>query len=325
MFSGCHGIEKYENDPRGNFEALWNIIDQHYCFFKEKNVDWDAVHSVYAKKISDDMTSQELFEVCADMLNELRDGHTNLSAPFNTSYYREWWSDYPQNYDGRIIEQYYFNFNYRSLGSVKYGILEPNIGYINYASFDTTLGDGNWDWIFNHLASCDALIVDVRDNGGGLIDNVEPLVCHFIVSKTLAGFISHKTGPGHNDFSEPFAYYFNPAPMGSVMWQKPVAVLTNRSTFSAANNFVSVMKLLPQVIIVGATTGGGCGMPFSSELPNGWGLRFSASIITDSNGNVTEFGVEPTSGCAIDMDPYDTLEGKDTILEFAINKLLSSN
>ena len=325
IFSSCHSIETYESNPRGNFEALWDILDRHYCFFSEKTVNWDDIYAVYSRKISNEMTSQELFLVCADMLEELKDGHTNLSAPFNTSYYRAWWSDYPQNYDSRIIEQYYFNFNYRSLGSVNYGILSDNIGYINYSSFASTLGDGNWNWVFNHLATCDALIIDVRDNGGGMIDNVEPLISHFITSKTLAGYISHKTGPGHNDFSEPYPYYFNPAPAGSIMWEKPVAVLTNRSTYSAANNFVSIMKLLPQVIVVGATTGGGSGMPFSSELPNGWGVRFSASIVSDANGKVTEFGVDPTPGCAVDMDPIAALDGHDTILDFAISKLLETN
>ena len=98
LISGCHSLEEWDNNPRGNFEALWTILDEHYCFFAEKDVDWRAIHDQYAAKVSNQMTSKELFFVCADMLNELRDGHTNLSASFNTSYYRKWWSDYPQNY-----------------------------------------------------------------------------------------------------------------------------------------------------------------------------------------------------------------------------------
>jgi C-terminal processing protease CtpA/Prc len=109
------------------------------------------------------------------------------------------------------------------------------------------------------------------------------------------------------------------------MWGKPVIVLCNRSTFSAANIFVSVMKSLPNVTIVGATTGGGSGMPFSSELTNGWSVRFSASPLRDPEGNLTEFGVEPSDGCAVDMDLNATLEGHDTILDFAINRLTSAN
>ena len=132
---GCHEIDSHDNDPRGNFNALCDIIDEHYCFFREKNIDWDQVRSRYGAMISPKMSSRELFQVCSDMLDELRDGHTNLSTPFATSYYRAWWSDYPQNYDARIIEQHYFNFNYTSIGSVYYGILPQNVGYIRYPSF----------------------------------------------------------------------------------------------------------------------------------------------------------------------------------------------
>lgn len=84
------------------------------------------------------------------------------------------------------------------------------------------------------------------------------------------------------------------------------------------------MKYIPGVTIIGATTGGGSGMPYSSELPNGWGVRFSACPILDAMGNPTEFGVEPTEGFAVDMDPLDALQGHDTILDTAIEFLTSS-
>lgn len=321
LMAGCHEIEEYEDNPRGNFEQLWTILDEHYCFFREKGVDWDAVHAKYAPQVSDQMTREELFDVCASMLNELKDGHTNLSAPFNTSYYKKWWSDYPQNYDSRLVEEQYFNFNNRTLGGIVYGVLEENVGYMHYSSFSYAIGEGNLDAILAYCMTASGLIIDVRDNGGGSITNVEKLVARFIREKTLAGTICHKNGPGHDDFSEPYAYYYEPA-QGRVMWGKPVVVLCNRSTFSAANNFVSVMKELPGVTVVGATTGGGSGMPFSSELSNGWGVRFSASPVRDAAGELTEFGVEPTEGCAVDMDPLEALAGRDTMLDFAIRLLL---
>jgi C-terminal processing protease CtpA/Prc len=79
------------------------------------------------------------------------------------------------------------------------------------------------------------------------------------------------------------------------------------------------MKSLPQVRVVGDTTGGGCGMPFTSEMPNGWSVRYSASAITDSEGNLTEFGVEPDY--KVDMTQEDILVGKDSILEKAFEVL----
>ena len=319
--TSCHKIEERADDPRGNFEALWSILDEHYCFFREKGVDWVLVQDKYARRIGSEMTREELFIVCADMLDELRDGHVNLSAPFNTSYYRKWWSDYPQNFNKRLIEESYFNFNYRQSSGMMYGLLENNIGYIYYESFSATVGEGNLDYALNFLAAARGLIIDIRDNGGGSLTNVETFVARFIDRPTLVGYISHKTGPGHDDFSEPYAITYNPAGPGRVRWAKPVVVLTNRSTFSAANNFASVMKLLPGVRIAGATTGGGSGMPYSSEIPCGWSVRFSACSMLDANGVSTEGGVTPTEGCAVDMDPQDTLNGKDTMLEKAMELL----
>lgn len=319
--TACHDMEEYTDDPRGNFEALWSILDEHYCFFDSKNVDWDKVHDTYSRRISDRMTREELFIVCADMLAELRDGHVNLSAPFNTSYYRAWWSDYPQNFNKRIIEESYFNFNYRQSSGMMYGFLENNIGYIYYESFSSPVGEGNLDYALNFLSTANGLIIDVRDNGGGSLTNVETFVARFIDRPTLVGYISHKTGPGHNDFSEPYAITYRPAQEGRVRWAKPIAVLTNRSTFSAANNFASVMKNLPGVTIVGSVTGGGSGVPFSSELPYGWGIRFSACSMLDALGESTEGGITPSEGCAVDLDPMDALSGRDTILEKAIEIL----
>lgn len=319
LIASCHSVEEHTNNPRGNFEALWTVLDEHYCFFKEKGVDWDAVHDKYVRRVGPEMTREELFKVCSDMLDELRDGHVNLTSPFNTSYYRRWWSDYPQNFSKRLIEESYFNFNYRQTGGLMYGLLNENIGYIYYGSFSSPVGEGNLDNILYFLSAAQGLIIDVRDNGGGNLTNVEKLVARFITEPTIVGYISHKTGPGHDEFSEPRAIIYNPADLGRIRWAKPIIVLANRSTFSAANNFVSVMKLLPGVRVVGAITGGGSGVPFSSEIPCGWSVRFSACSMLDAERVSTEQGVAPTEGCAVDMNPMDALAGKDTILEFAIN------
>lgn len=320
--ASCHHIDSWDNDPAGNFEALWTIVDEHYCFFKEKGVDWQEVYSRYRPRIHDEMSARELFTICSEMLAELRDGHTNLISGFNTSYYTKWWSDYPQNYDERLVEQYYLNFSEKHIGSVTYAMLQDNVGYVRYPSFNSELGHGNIDAMLSSLITASGLIIDIRDNGGGGLDNVETLVMHFLRDRTLAGYLCHKTGPGHDDFSDPFAYYYDPVSAPHITWMKPVVVLTNRSTFSAANNFVSIMKTLPGVYIVGDRTGGGSGMPYSSEIPCGWGVRFSACSILDSEGHTTEFGIDPTEGCHVDLDPQLALQGCDTMLDFAVALLM---
>ena len=320
----CNRIEEYESDNLGNFDALWTFVDQHYCFLEEKGLDWNAVGDKYRPMAKNAANSRILFEVLAQMLDELRDGHVNLSSSFNTSYYRRWWSDYPQNYDERLVQQYYLNFDYNMLGSIYFGFLQPyNIGYLRIPDFTMTLGEGNIDNILAYFNTCSGLIIDIRDNGGGQLTEVGQFVSRFIDHPITAGYMMHKTGPGHNDFSKPYEYTYSPASQGHLLWLKPIAVLTNRSTFSAANNFAGIMKSLPQVTLVGATTGGGSGMPLSSELPNGWGVRISACRILDPEGQDTEFGVEPTEGWAVDLDAQAALNGQDTMLEAAIRAVLT--
>lgn len=319
LFS-CHEQEEYENDVYGNFDALWANVDQHYCFFKYKNVDWNEVGHRYRAKLRPGMNSTALFDICAEMLKELRDGHTNLISAWDVSRY--WiWEQYPKNYDERIINQYYLNFDYRKASSIKYAILSNNFGYMYYGDFSGAIGEGNLDNILAYLASSDGLIIDVRDNGGGYLTNVEKLVRRFITERLHAGAISHKTGPGHDDFSEPYDYYFEPVEDTRIKYLKPVVVLANRSSYSATNNFVSIMKNLPNVRVVGDTTGGGSGLPFTYDIPNGWSVRMSASEITDCNGMVTEFGVEPSPGCKVDMTEIEISLGIDAILERAFTVL----
>ena len=82
------------------------------------------------------------------------------------------------------------------------------------------------------------------------------------------------------------------------------------------------MKCCPLVTVVGDKTGGGAGLPFSSQLPNGWSVRFSACPMYDKNKQCTEFGIEPDY--KVDLDDDDFRQGKDTIIEFA-RKLINNN
>ena len=79
------------------------------------------------------------------------------------------------------------------------------------------------------------------------------------------------------------------------------------------------MKSCSQATILGARTGGGCGMPFNSELPNGWLIRFSAVPMYDINMNLTETGIEPD--VKVNLTTPDWLNGKDTMIEEAFRLL----
>ena len=291
LVSGCIHEEQFDNSPKGNFEALWKIMDEGYCFFEYKDIDWDAVYRKYEPMITEDMSQDGLFEVLGNMLGELKDGHVNLYSASDMSRYWSWHEDYPRNFDILTIENRYLGNSYRIAGGMKYTILSDNIGYVYYEDFSRAVGEGNLDEMLAYFAPCNGIIFDVRDNGGGTLTYAERIAARFTNEKVHTGYIMHKTGPGHNQFSQPKPVYVEPS--NRIRWQKPVAVLTNRSAYSTTNEFANIMRYMPNAVLIGDRTGGGAGLPFTSELPNGWGVRFSASPHLDAEKNHIEFGIEP--------------------------------
>lgn len=312
LLASCVDEVEHDNTPTGNFEALWEIMDEHYCFFSYKQIDWQAVYNKYKVRVSDKMTESQLFEVCCDMLSELRDGHVNLSYSMDYGRYWAWQEGYPKNFSD-TLERRYLGTDYKIASSLYYRVLDDNIGYIRYDSFQKAIGEGNLDDVMLYLALCRGLIIDIRNNGGGDLTTAERLAGRFVHERTLVGYMQHKTGTGHNDFSDLEPQYLEPS--SNIRWHKPVCILTNRSVYSAANSFAVMMRALDNVTIVGDHTGGGSGMPMSNSLPNGWNVRYSACPMYDKDKQQTEFGISPDVN--VSLSDESTAKGIDDIIEAA--------
>lgn len=312
----CVDTDERPDTPVGNFESLWRIIDEHYCFFdykqQEYGLDWNAVYDKYKVRVNNNMTTVQLFEVLCDMLAELRDGHVNLSSSMNYGRYWTWQEAYPKNYSD-TLERHYMGTDYLIANGLHYRVLDDNIGYIRCESFETPIGEGNLDEVLSYLLFCRGLIIDIRNNGGGNLNVAERLAGRFVHEKTLVGYMQHKTGKGHQDFSGLEEIYLEPS--SNVRWNKKVCVLVNRSVFSAANEFAVMMHCLSNVTLIGDHTGGGSGLPMSNSLPNGWSVRFSACPMYDNHQQQTEFGIEPD--IAVALSNTSMAENKDDIIEAA--------
>jgi len=320
IFQGCSRYEDYEggyeDTPTGNFEALWHIMDTRYCFFDEKEkafgLDWDSIYAKYRPSVSDDMSMLSLFEVMAAMVGELRDGHVNIYGPYDIARNWTWKTEWPDNFSEKV-QELYLGDDYLIAGSgYCYRMLDDNTGYLAIQSFSNRISEGKLDAVLTYLTFCNGLIIDIRDNGGGNVSTAQMIASRFADKKTLVGYSRYKTGPGHNDFSEWNPSYIEPDNT-HVRWLKPVAVLTNRGCFSAANDFAVMMKQMPRARLFGDTTGGGGGVPSSSELPCGWSVRFSSASTRDALGNDVENGIEPDE--RVEMTDLDVL--KDPIIEAA--------
>ena len=119
----------FDNDPHGNFDAMWTILDKNYCFFEYKDINWDSIGVSYRARVTPTMSKDALFDLMAQMLAELKDGHVNLIATHDISRYWSWKEDYPSNFNIHIIDKY-LSTDYSSASSMKYKILEDNVGYL---------------------------------------------------------------------------------------------------------------------------------------------------------------------------------------------------
>ena len=318
----CTPTDEFADSPTGNFEALWKTIDEHYCFLPHKaelyGLDWDEVHRRYSSMVHEGMTRAQLFEVLAAMLSELKDGHVNLYSAFDIGREWSWKEDWPRNYD-ESMERELLGTSYRIMSGMKCRVLEDNIAYVRCPSFSSEMSEGGLDEMMIAFAPCNAMVIDIRENGGGLVSAAMQLASRFTNEPLHVGYIRHKTGKGRSDFSEMEEQWLRPG--AGARWQKPVAVLTNRGVFSSANEFAKYMACCPGAVLVGDKTGGGGGLPFSSELPCGWSVRFSACPMYDNKGNLTEDGIEPDVVAELGNGWRET--GRDGILEKAREVLRS--
>ena len=316
---GCEDVffnEDPANDPVTNFEILWNRMNERYSFFEYKKINWDSVYNIYRPQVNNQMSAQELFDVMEAMLNTLRDAHVNLRTDFDISFYN-YYENAPRNFNFFNLEKNYLA-NYRITGSMINTIID-SVGYIRYSSFQQPIDEDDLDFVVNRFKGLKGLVIDIRDNEGG-----DPLY-GFRLARRIAKERVHiytteyKNGPGKNDFTAPSLAYLDVNEKEK--FNLPVVLLTNRVTYSAANFFTAMLKALPDVTVVGDTTGGGGGVPLGWELPNGWYFNYSNSITYLPNGFIIEDGIPPD--VKVDISEQDQLAGRDTILETAIQLLMA--
>lgn len=330
MFSNCERLAIKEEPQPSNletFDHLWNTVNEKYSFFIDKNIDWEAVRSEFRPKARAASNSIELFNILADMLFILEDGHVNLSAGIDLSRNWQWYLDYPSNFDFDLIERNYLvpSEDYQISGPLHNTIID-SVGYIYYESFSSDISTSLLDYILfkfldERINSLDGpvegLVIDIRNNGGGSISNAFTLTNRFATDKIKVADWYYKDGPAHDDFTQAEEKFIEFEGDEDLKFNKPIVVLINRSSYSSANFFASMMSFLPNVTLMGDETGGGGGLPINNELPNGWRYRFSSTRTIDANGHNIEFGVAPD--IEVELTAEDRAAGVDTILEAAIS------
>jgi Peptidase family S41/N-terminal domain of Peptidase_S41 in eukaryotic IRBP len=134
--------------------------------------------------------------------------------------------------------------------------LKGNIGYIRLLGFPVpSVFSPVANDALHDLADTDALIIDMRDNGGGSAESDSYFGSFFFdpAKPVQLNSIIHRT-PSTNEFT---TTEFWTKPVSSPYLNKPVYILTSKRTFSGGEAFVYDLKVQKRAIIFGETTGGG--------------------------------------------------------------------
>jgi hypothetical protein len=287
--------EKASADPFENFEYLWQRCHEQYSYFELKNVNWVNVKQEYEQKLFEGMSQDSLFNVLFSMLNELKDDHVNLVSGFKTSFYGGAYQ-VQDNFEWRVIVDHYFDEPYQITGPFQHGhITNQNIVYVRLSSFATNLSTDHLDYILTTYAETTGLILDLRENGGGQIENVYKLLERFADEERIIAYSQIKNGIGQENFTAPEPVIVKP--YSGIKYVKPVKVLTDAGTFSSGSLFALGTKAFPQITLIGQKTGGGLGMPAGGQLPNAWTYRFSVTRTLD-----LQMSQEPEQGVLPDIE-----------------------
>jgi hypothetical protein len=309
------------NNPVSNFDDLWNAYDQMYGGFIVKNIDWDSVYTVYRPQINENSSDEDLYLVLTQMLDILYDNHVYLMpANCNLGMYQSGiLGDLKTCNDFSVsaVKDNYLSDEKVLEDAIFYGKLSDDIGYIYIGSMGKSekYYINAMDEIINSLSDTKAIVVDIRSNEGGMDQNSVFIAGYFANQEKVAFSFKLRNGPEHDDFTPSANYYVKPE--GSSQYLKPVILLTNRFSVSAAETFTFAMSELENVTIVGDTTSGAFSDVISRELPNGWIYGVSVGDWRNANG-VSYEGIGFPPDVIVKNDSADVAAGIDKALEKAI-------
>jgi hypothetical protein len=297
--------EYYQGDSYSlMFEGFWEAMNVNYPLWDVDSTDWDKVYTEYKPlfdkldigNVQDGKRANRYFST---MLAKIQDGHFSFQRgnfkffPVEERYKIQRATDLindgiPEEHYTTTIPDIYLNpgnfikvqrqDTYVSLGEIK---ANPGIFYLRISEFpgfaDTNAFGNIFDRFVTIIDKSDdvatrGLIIDVRNNPGGVVDDLDFVVGKLLNKKLHYGANRAKRGNGRLDYGPWVPAYVNPR-AGSGGFRKPVVVLANTETISMGEATVMAIKTMPNGTFVGSRTFGALAGGYDSIAANGGSFK----------------------------------------------------
>jgi carboxyl-terminal processing protease len=344
-----NGGSQYSLDPELNFAALWHTFTEQYAFFGQRAIDWQETFERYSQQVNSTMTEPQLFTIFSQMMAQLKDGHVGLVSQSQTYTAGEpakvtlrIYDEFAQQTEVSSLEAYidqqltviehaivdYLNgvVTQGANDKLAWGKLSPSVGYLLIRQMTGFSANSDASDLENlqalrpaissamaQLTDTDAMVIDLRLNGGGQTKSALAIAGYFVEQSMPAYTVKAKFA---GDYTERQTIDLQPSVSSGYVG--PVVILISGLTASAAELFVVTMRERGNVTIVGETTEGIFSNKLNRQLPNGWHFSLSNEVYQTMQGDVLEaVGIVPDEQQVI--FPYsDRAAGKDSALDKAI-------
>ncbi len=201
-------------------------------------------------------------------------------------------------------------------------MLDGDVAYVALNSFDGPEAADAFMAAYGQIAQSSALIIDLRDNGGGS-SSVGYRVLATLTTQPFptSRWSTRDYRPSYRAWGKNMPNFGSDLqimqPDGQRYYAKPVLVLTAASTFSAAEDFAVAFDAMGRGRIVGEPTGGSTGQPLFITLPGGGRARICTKQDSYPDGRAfVGVGVQP--GVLVHPTVADLRQGRDTVLQAAL-------
>ena len=198
--------------------------------------------------------------------------------------------------------------------TVEYKMLDNNIGYIAVSSFYEVTAEQYISAVKDlEKQGMEGLIVDLRNNGGGLLEIAVDMLDYMLPAGKLV-YTEDKDGNVTSEYSSTDKEQFT----------KPLAILINGYSASASEIFAGAIKDYGTGTLVGTNTFGKGIVQRMFPLDDGSAIKLTIAKYFTPNGNdIHEVGIKPDVEVELDADAYRESEGeKDNQLQAAVDNVM---